>query len=283
MGLLRTYLNSVPVLGRFTKIAYGSTTGFPGTLIGVGTILFGAIALKKTRYNHVVNQIYRIGFKDNIIDPLPPLIEKKNTVFIDLEEVLLNKTWSFSDLGYKYTIRKDSHPFLFHLSNKYEVVSLSSLPPEISNQMISEVDPYGCIKYRMYIPYKNSFKIEQTNRDPKYSIRIRNTTNSPNDLSVGLFNSNDSLLMTLYDFLNNLQSLEQTDFRKVISSYKNKSFFSEYSQIQNVLYPPKRKYLIFTPTTNPEPNKLAARRINEYLEAKAYIDRHIQFKAPNAK
>ncbi|KAI5126536.1 mitochondrial import inner membrane translocase subunit TIM50 [Nematocida parisii] len=278
MGIIE-YTESLPVISSIYGLTSKSTLRFPKYALGIGALLGAGILIRTGTGKRVFNELWEVGFSDKKGSSLPPQDKPLPTVFIDIEEVLLEKTWSFFILGYEYKIRPNAGAFLFQLSNEYEVVGVSSMPNEISNEILKVLDPYGCIKYRMYLPNREKLDLNCVNRDRRSIIRIRNCkTSGENDLCIDKWNNdlqiNSDTLMNTLDFLLNLKQLESSDFRHVIKSYKNKNFESAYGEIQRSIYPASRQYFLFkTPNGVEEKIKSINRsRIEEYEIAREYIE-----------
>lgn len=285
MGILKKYLmESLPVKRYLLSAGNNASMKFPKYALGLGALLLAHVLVKNKVGRRVLSDLYKIGFSSEIsTSPLPPQPKDKPnlpTLIIDIEDVLLIKKWSFSILGYEYKIHPESEVFLFHLSHEYEIVSVSSMPNEIADEMLAALDPYGCIKYRMHIPNTNSLKVSELNRNMDRLLRIRNKEVSGNDLSVGKWNGMDGStdLMSLLDFLLNLKQLETDDFRDTLKTYRHKPFFDTYNEARKSIYPLKRQYILFKNpnAVNEHISTLNKSRIEEYQIAKAYIENQMR-------
>jgi len=285
MGLVRRALENTPLLRESAKILYRRPVEVPRALVICGAAgLAGFAAYRTEKGRKMCESLWRMGFKDHNQEKLPNQEEKekKPTVFLDLEEVLIKKAWSIWHLGYKITVREHAEEFLFHLSNTYEVVCVSSLPPEISEEVFQKIDPYKCIKYRVFVQDSSKFSEENSNRSLNTVVRVRGTetdTPSQNEINIGKWNgdSEDKLLLVL-DFLINLQQIELEDFRTVLRTYKEKSFSSEYKRIQKEIYPRPRKYLLFADEESDPVKKINKQRIEEYIDAKEYVENQLRIR-----
>lgn len=257
---------------------------FPKYALSIGALILAGSLVKTRTGNRIFSELYRVGFGANssgeVLPPQPEDKKKLPTLVIDIEDLFLIKKWSFSILGYEYEIHPESEVFLFHLANEYEIVSVSSMPNEIADEILPVLDPYGCIKYRMYLPNTQNLKLDKLGRDMKSLLRIRNKETSPNDLSVGKWNGKDSSvdLMSLLDFLLNLNQVNSGDFRGVIKNYRNKPFFETYNRERKTMYPLKRRFILFK---NPNAvsdyvGNLNRSRMQEYEIAKEYIENQMK-------
>ncbi|KAI5190358.1 mitochondrial import inner membrane translocase subunit TIM50 [Nematocida sp. AWRm77] len=280
MGLVRKCLESLPGLKHAASLVYARPVYTPRTVLALAGLGVAGLCLGTTQGRRVGREVWRLGFVDRNEEKLPPKESSKPTVFVDLEEVLLKKRFSLSSLGYVFTVREYAGAFLFHLSNTYEVVSISSLPPELGAEILQKVDPYGCITYRMFVQSKDAVRVEGTNRSAAQSVWVRSTPSAcANVLSIGPWGGEEeSGLLSALDFLINLQQVESEDFRPVLRTYRDRRFFQAYEEVQQRVYPSKRKWLVFQDGT--EPGKSIERanmqRIEEYRAAKEYIDNQIR-------
>ncbi|KAI5187198.1 mitochondrial import inner membrane translocase subunit TIM50 [Nematocida homosporus] len=277
MGGVRRCLESLPILNRAVSAIYAVPLQVSkrGWLVSAGCLVAGT-ALMTSSGRRMVISLGKIGL--GIPDErLPEQSVAKPTLFIDIEDVLLLKTWNWRELAYDYQIREYAEEFLFHLSGHYEVVGVSSLAPELAVNLLARVDPYGVIGYRMFVPNKDKLVLANTNRDLNRTIRIRGQGGwSDNDLVLGTWRGEkDRSLLVLTDFLVNLAELETEDFRKVIKTYKDRAFVRAYGEVQKDLYPTARKYLFF-PGDRLGSAEIDRRRVEEYGVAKEYIDNQLK-------
>ncbi|KAI5191979.1 mitochondrial import inner membrane translocase subunit TIM50 [Nematocida minor] len=283
MGALKKYfLEYLPAKYSIADIHARSTMKMPKYSLGIGALLLSGLFFRSKTGGRVLSEMYKIGFADKLRgEELPEQGENKlPTVLIDIEDILLSKTWSFAILGYEYKIRPNAEAFLFQLSNEYEIVGISSLPNEMTNEILLKLDPYGCIKYRMHVPNRDKLNLKALNRNLNSLIRVRSKSESENDLSVdkwdGFNTSND--LMSLLDFLLNLKQISPEDFTGTIQSYKNKPFTKKYEEDRKTLYPLKRQYILFKNPNAAEEyaERINRKRIEEYEVAKEYIENQMR-------
>lgn len=273
MGAIIKCLEALPVVRNITKALLSvplkpSKTG----IWTAAAVSAGAAAIGTQQGRRLIRSIYHISIGKEV-ERLPEQKNKKPTLLLDLEDLFFVKNWSWRDLGYRYTIREHSELFLFHASNFYEVIGVSSLPPEILNSLLKDLDPYGSISYRIYLPNKEIKLTDQINRHPDFSIRVKSgSPTSEADLSLrGWKGEKEDLLLDLLDFLINLQEVETSSFQRVLRTYREKDFHREYKEVQAGLYPGRRSFLIFPPS-EPPINQIHRTRIEEYQRAKAYIE-----------
>ncbi|KFG26194.1 uncharacterized protein NESG_01310 [Nematocida ausubeli] len=287
MGLLKR-VESLPLISTISGLTSKATIRFPKYVLGLGALLGAGVLARSTTGKRVFKELWEVGFSDKKGSPLPAQEKPLPTVFIDIEGVLIMKRWSFSILGYKYNIRPNADTFLFQLSNEYEIVGVSSMPNEISNEIFAVLDPYGCIKYRMYLPHSDKLNLKETNRDVRNVIRIREReTTGENDLSLGAWSEENTpdVLMGTLDFLLNIKHLESNDFREVIKSYKNRDFVKTYSEVQKTIYPAARQYFLFRSSNGAEEKieSINRSRIAEYERAREYIENKLKIERIQSK
>ncbi|KAI5172505.1 mitochondrial import inner membrane translocase subunit TIM50 [Nematocida sp. LUAm3] len=273
MGAIIKCLETLPIVRNITQALLAMP--YKPSKIGMwtaATVAIGGFAISTQQGRRVMHSVYRISMGKDV-EKLPEQKKKKPTLIVDLEDLFFVKEWSWRDLGYHYTIREHSEVFLFHASNFYEVIGVSSLPPEIINSLLKEIDPYGSISYRIYLPNKEMKITEQINRDPNFSIRVKSGhLTSESDISLRKWKGDkEDVLLDLLDFVINLQEVESSSFQKVLKTYKEKEFHSAYKEVQSSLYPGKRSFLIFPPSEAPI-NQIHRTRIAEYARAKEYIE-----------
>lgn len=220
---------------------------------------------------------------------LPKKEGNKITVFLDIDDILFRTKFDIWGLGYVLEKRPGSDVFLFHLSEAFEVVAVSSLDPEVLGGLLEKADPYGCISHALSITCPETYRIEQTGREKEKSVWIRSgKIRDTIDLSVGPWNGKeeDMLLPLLLDFLLNLNAqvlstksgVQGSVLSNVISTYVDKPFQKTYQVVQKRIYPAPRVLGIFL---DPEGRKkriaeAAEQRIREYKAAKEYIDNQLK-------
>ncbi|OAG29304.1 mitochondrial import inner membrane translocase subunit TIM5 [Nematocida displodere] len=284
--VIRAFCDQAPLLKKLSPYIRANQISFPKVFIAAsfGAALIG-LGARSEAVRGAARNIWKLGFKGAMEVRLPPKEEKdkKPTLFIDVEGVLFRQKPSFTGLGYTLVFNEQVDTLLFHLSNLYEIVSLSSLPPEVASQALDRIDKYGCIKYRMFVRNKEDFSIAESTRDLRSSIRLRSVpSSSENDLLVRPSNQED--VLALLDFLVNLHGIEASDYRSVIKTYKQKDFFNAYRTVQQGIYPTRRKYLFFQDPASKQDiiSQTNHQRINEYLAAKEYIENQMKLTAHTA-
>jgi TFIIF-interacting CTD phosphatase-like protein len=108
-----------------------------------------------------VHDMYKIGgtaFDDGqeleVIDPpyLPPLTpseqEKTYTLVLDLDETLAHYFEMGNDA--RFLLRPGVQKFLEEMNKYYEIVIFTAAIQDYADWAIAQLDPNGCIKYRLY-------------------------------------------------------------------------------------------------------------------------------------
>lgn len=186
--------------------------------------------------------------KADNIPTLPEQDQKKPVVLFDIENILIKPRFFPFNFCLNTHKRMFSDVFLFHLAHIYELVSISSLDDE---SVYKQVDPYGCISYRLFVPNKKLFEPRHLNRKLEKVVCIASKENEyshkfhDNILNIGSWKGiSDNRLLQVLDFLVNLYFANISDWRKTISSYRQKDFYETFSKVhKNIFF--KRNFLSF--------------------------------------
>lgn len=158
----------------------------------------------------------------NIIDQkLKILTPSKPCIIFDIEDFLVKKKLTL--FGYEYCIRDKADMFLFHLARIYDLISISKLPINI--------DPYGCIRQRIYTPQKNRIdgdldlsKTVVISTGDVFHPKFRH-----NVLAIPKYKDDKYGLMQLLNFLYFLE--RERDFRSVLRVYRNVPFYEYFGNV----------------------------------------------------
>ncbi|KAJ3118578.1 mitochondrial inner membrane protein required for protein import [Phlyctochytrium bullatum] len=104
-------------------------------------------------------------------DPLPEGYQPRNTLFIELNDVLVHMTWD-KDLGWRAALRPGMKKFLAYLSRFYEIVIFTNSHNYLAAPVLETIDPFHY--YKRYALYRDSTRrvkghyvkdLSLTNRD----------------------------------------------------------------------------------------------------------------------
>lgn len=282
MGIIRRCIERVPVLSKYSTILYNAPNTFSwggiGCAAGVGLLVL-KLAQKKER-REIVKGVIKDIWNTVVLnkEKLPPQKEKRLVAIIDIDEVLMKRKWQWSTLSFIYSPRAYADVFLFHLSGVYEIVGLSDLPPEILEKALKEIDPYGCIAYRVSNPNKRVCP-EDIGRESGQTVRVLGRAPEKDiDLciqeSISVPWTEDNTLLSVLDLLLNMQGMHANEIKEVLRSYRGRDFVSAYSSVQEEIYPRRRKWLLFPDTghTNRIVDEVNKERVREYERVKEYME-----------
>ena len=213
---------------------------------------------------------------------LPKQEKEKPVLMFDLENILIKHRFFPLQLYFPVYKRQFSGVFLFHLAHLYEIVSTTDSTDH--EKIFRQVDPYGCITYRLFLPDKKLFEPKHLNRPLEKVICLASEDNEYNKrfqknvLNIGRWEGKkDHKLLGLLDFLVNLYFTNTKDWRKTIYSYKEKAFFPTFEKVHRQIFSMKH----FLSRNLDKKHKETVDRINrervcEYESAKVIMDENIE-------
>lgn len=218
---------------------------------------------------------------DNI--PVIPATDKKQTLIFDVQNLCIFSKFSFSHLDFIFYKRDFCEEFLFYLYPKYELINITDRQPSTSLDIISKIDLFGCISYRLFVNNKKDIMKKHLNRDLSKCIIL---STSENEYNENLMNNNtfllkkwngrpDSGLFDLYLFLNNIS--DHGDFRPLIKSYKNIDFESKSKEAQKKFF--LQQNLFSFKNFQNELKKEEARKIKEYKDINLKVNKKTNYKS----
>jgi mitochondrial import inner membrane translocase subunit TIM50 len=230
-------------------------------------------------------RVSRLLRRDESMPVLPPQKEPKPVVLFDQDGVLSRRTFSLFDLDFLYTRRPFSDLFLFHTAHLYELVSVSGSVSSTSREVLRDIDPYGCISYKIFCGNKRLFNKSHLSGRPLERLVVLATRESEyhedfrdNVLNIGGWDgSSEGRLLDLINFLYNLHFAGITDFRGTIRSYTGKDFFTAFSAVQRRLFRSRNMFQWNTDAKyEARVREINETRMKEYAKAKAVMDRDLK-------
>lgn len=237
-----------------------------------------SLILSKKKYRSILFSpitFIKHGILENSqIQILEPQNVQKPTILFDFKNFLYTDKFSIHRFDMVFLKRYFCEEFLFNIAHYYEIVSITDGLPAISNTVLSKIDPFGCIKYRIYLENKKDFEAYHLNRDLSKLIAISTSEDefhesfSENTLRISPFkDQGDTKLTDMMHFLINLHySNDKKDFRTILKSYRNVDFFVSFRDIQKRLFS-QRNLLSFN-RFETQLQKINQEKIIEYAEFK---------------
>jgi len=180
-------------------------------------------------------------------DELPAPHCQPFTLFINLNDILVKKTWD-PEKGWHVVKRPGVDFFIQYLSQFYEIVIYSDTDIETSEPVINNLDPNGVILNRLYrkdinsMTKKHQKNLNCLNRDLKKIIVLDTNKSSykkyeNNVILVNAWNGkkNDKELLNLIPFFECMAITLPNDIRPVIKSYSGKKLSDAFLEHQNIL------------------------------------------------
>lgn len=219
-----------------------------------------------------------------IIPVIPAQSTTKPSFIFDLDNFIIHRTFPFS-IFHKYKKRAYTGTFLFNMAHIYDLILLTAMDPHEGRSIINQIDPYGCIDYRMFVKDKKYFKKHNLNRDIAKTIFLQVDGNeegisedfSNNIIKIGKWDGkHDNKLLSLLDFCVNMHFFNVKDYRNTITSYKNKDFFKAFDFIQRKIFKERNIFSFNVNNAYKETvKKIYDERIAAYENAKIELDQHL--------
>lgn len=206
----------------------------------------------KERFSGQVKHYTEPAFAKLLPDPLPEPYQRRYTLVLDLDDLLIHSEWS-REHGWRTAKRPGLDYFLSYLSQYYEIVVFTNQYAGTALPIVQKLDPYRSslsatlfresaryadgkiIKDLSYLnrPLERVIVID-TNKDavsaqPENAILLE-----PWKGEVGP-KSNAKELLNHLPFLEYLAAVEVDDVRQALKSYQGKHIPTEYLQRENAL------------------------------------------------
>ena len=212
---------------------------------------------------------------------LPDQQDERPVLLFDTEDILVSH--GFSPLRMHFVVKKRPHAgtFLFHLAHIYEIVTVTG--SENYQRIFEEIDPYGCISYRLFLPDKRAFGRRNLNRSLSKTVCLASKENEysrelqQNTINIGKWaRADDSKLLRVLDFLVSLHFSGTADWRKTISSYRHKDFFSAFERTSRRMFARKHLFSLGADKKYEKvTEKIGWERVCEYERARRIMDEHV--------
>jgi len=235
--------------------------------------LLGRISRHTAPVTSTFDRIKKALFVDSRIPVIPAQETPKPTIVFDFKDFLVCNRFSlrrFDLLPYR---RAFCEEFLYNLVGHYELISVADTYPPEGSFLMPRIDPFGCITYRLYVQDKRAFTPAHLNRPLRRVVVLSTKQNefSPafadNTIHLPRWQGkNESALLDLVHFFNNLRFLNLSEYRPTIKSYGGRDFISFFRIVQEWLYNQRNMF-----STTRFSTKLAdvnRRRISEYETAR---------------
>lgn len=240
-------------------------------------LLLGGLGLFWSYKNILLNPISfikTVAFEDSSIPILEPQKVQKNSILFDYRDFLSCNKFSLSRFDLLNVKRMCCEELLFYLAHYYELICVSDGIPLISDLDLKELDPLGCISYKIFINNKKDLKPENLNRNLN-DLTVISTSPSEfhscfdkNILILPKFRGEkDDRLLDLVHFFTNLHFSKVTDVRSVLQSYKNCDFFKSFKNIQERLF--NQRNLFTFENFHQKLEHINQKKIDDYRQVKA--------------
>ncbi|KAG5437613.1 hypothetical protein PCANB_000650 [Pneumocystis canis] len=207
---------------------------------------FTFIGRLKQRISSLLNYYNEPAFDKLLPDPLPEPYQRRFTLVLDLDDLLIHSEWS-REHGWRIAKRPGLDYFLSYLSQYYEIVIFTTQYSATAIPIIQKLDPYrsslSASLFREATKYINGkLDLSYMNR-PLDKIIMLDT--NPDSYSSQPDNAiymepwkgdpNDKELISLIPFLEYIASMEVSDVRPVIASYRGKHIPTEWALREKML------------------------------------------------
>ncbi|QSL67119.1 hypothetical protein MERGE_001508 [Pneumocystis wakefieldiae] len=202
----------------------------------------------KQRTSSLFNYYNEPAFDKLLPDPLPELYQRRFTLVLDLDDLLIHSEWS-REHGWRIAKRPGLDYFLSYLSQYYEIVIFTTQYAATAIPIIQKLDPYrsslSASLFREATRYVNGKLIKDLSYMNRPLDKIIMLDVNPDSYSFHPDNAipmepwkgdpDDKELISLIPFLEYIASMEVSDVRPVIASYKGKHIPTEWALREKML------------------------------------------------
>lgn len=178
-------------------------------------------------------------FDKDTVPTIPSQEKKRPVILFDASNLLYTDRFSLSRFDIATLKRSYSEEFLFNTAHHYEIISVSDASQSEGSKALNQVDPFGCISYRIFVRDKKAFRKENLNRPLAQLAVITSLENEfhpdfeRNTIRLERWTGKkDSVLLDMVHFFTNLHYMSLKDFRGTIESYRGSDFCASF---QNTL------------------------------------------------
>lgn len=212
-------------------------------------------------------------FEDDKEIIVPPPKHHKPTLVFDPYSFLIKDDFSIFNFGIFTQKRCFTEEFLFDLAGSFELVSVSDRYPFVTTDIISKIDPFNIISYRVSVHDKTNFGLKNINRSPNRLLVISTEYNefdkSLNDNMLKLpkwKGKKDNTLLYILHFLNSCKYSNIKDFRSLLSTYRDKDFVNTFKCKQQSLF--RQRNMLSFSNYGKELDELNRFKVQNYEKAK---------------
>ncbi len=195
----------------------------------------------KQRYNTYTNYYTEPAFEKLLPDPLPEPYQRKYTLVLDLDDLLIHSEWS-REHGWRTAKRPGVDYFLSYLSQYYEIVIFTTQYNGTAIPIITKLDPYrsslSASLFRESCKYQDGKFIKDLDYMNRPLERIIVMDTNPDAVSLHPQNAivlkpwtgqtGDKELVAYIPFLEYLAAVEVSDVRPVIKAYEGTHIPTEF-------------------------------------------------------
>lgn len=214
--------------------------------------------------------------EDSSIPFLESQKKEKPTIMFDFNNFLSNNRFSWSRFDFITEKRAFCEEFLFNIAHYYEIISLSDRMATIGHSILDDLDPLGCITYRIFLNDKKLLDSNHLCRDLSKLVIISTTKNEfnkdfdKNIIKLEPYNGKkDNNLLDMMHFFINLHYMNLKDFRSTLESYKNTDFIDSFKKIQRKLF--QQRNMLSFKNFDKKINEINSNKIKEYKNVKENI------------
>ncbi|ORY80438.1 HAD-like domain-containing protein [Protomyces lactucae-debilis] len=206
----------------------------------------------KERFTGQVKHYTEPAFAKLLPDPLPEPYQRRYTLVLDLDDLLIHSDWS-REYGWRTAKRPGLDYFLSYLSQYYEIVVFTNQYAGTALPIVQKLDPYrsslSATLFRESARYEDGKFIKDlsymnralervilmdTNKDAASAQPENAIILEPWKGDVGP-SSNAKELLSHLPFLEYLAAVEVDDVRQALRSYQGKHIPTEYMERENAL------------------------------------------------
>lgn len=221
----------------------------------------------------IIRQIKASMKEYSVVPKIPQQKVMKPTLVFDFNGFISSDRFSFRRFEFVSYKRPYCEEMLYGLVGNYEMINVSDVPSTQSFPLLSRLDPFGCIAYRLSVRNKKDFLPCHLNRPLEKTIVIAtncdefNPAFKKNMLILPKWTGEeDSALLDVLHFFTSLHFMGPKDVRPTLKTYYNTDFLTTFRHIQHKLY--NQRNLFSFESFEKKLGKVNDARIEEYERAK---------------
>lgn len=165
------------------------------------------------------------------VPTIPNQEKEKPVILLDTNNLLSCDRFSLARFDVATSKRAYAEEFLFNVAHYYEIIAVSDVYQPEGLRILDQVDPFGCISYRVFVENKRAFRKENLNRPLSRLAVVSSSENEfhpdfdRNTIRLGRWSGKkDSVLLDMVHFFTNLHYMNLKDYRATIESYRGSDF-----------------------------------------------------------